>query len=81
MLNLFQDFYFKKYISTLLKACVRYFHQIFIFSPTDSPLKTMKNAFYFIQKALFVLAIFNFLYFFPSLFFYLSAVALEDDQR
>ena len=31
-----------------LKACVRYFHQIFIFSPNDSPSKTMKNAFYFI---------------------------------
>ena len=53
----------------LLKACVRYFHQIFIFSPNDSPSKTMKNAFYFIQKALFVLEIFKFLYFCPSLFF------------
>ena len=31
-----------------VKACVRYFHQIFIFSPNDSPSKTMKNAFYFI---------------------------------
>ena len=31
-----------------LKACVHYFHQIFIFSPNDSSLKTMKNAFYFI---------------------------------
>ena len=30
------------------KACVRYFHQIFIFLPNDSPSKTMKNAFYFI---------------------------------
>ena len=29
------------------KAYVRYFHQIFIFSP-NSPSKTMKNAFYFI---------------------------------
>ena len=28
-----------------IKACVRYFHQIFIFSPYDSPSKTMKNAF------------------------------------
>ena len=33
---------------TNLKACVRYFHQIFIFSPNDSPSKTMKKAFYFI---------------------------------
>ena len=32
----------------VLKTCVRYFHQIFIFSPNDSPSKTMKNAFYFI---------------------------------
>ena len=31
---------------TKLKARVRYFHQIFIFSPNDSPSKTMKNAFY-----------------------------------
>ena len=30
------------------KACVCYFHQIFIFSPNDYPSKTMKNAFYFI---------------------------------
>ena len=32
----------------IIKACARYFHQIFIFSPKDSPSKTMKNAFYFI---------------------------------
>ena len=32
----------------LFKACVHYFHQIFVFSPNDSPSKTMKNAFYFI---------------------------------
>ena len=31
-----------------LKACVRYFYQVFIFLPNDSPLKTMKNVFYFI---------------------------------
>ena len=65
-----------------LKACVYYensgFHQIFIFSPNDSPSKTMKNAFYFIQKALLVLKIFKFLYFCSSLFFCLSAIALED---
>ena len=30
------------------KACVHYFHHIFIFSPNDSPSKTLKNAFYFI---------------------------------
>ena len=32
----------------VFKACVRYFYQIFIFTPNDSPLKTMKNVFYFI---------------------------------
>ena len=31
-----------------VKACVCCSHQIFIFSPNDSPSKTMKNAFYFI---------------------------------
>ena len=31
-----------------LKAYVCYFHQIFIISPNNSPVKTMKNAFYFI---------------------------------
>ena len=46
-------------IVSILKSCVRYFYQIFIFSPTDRPLKTMKNVFYFIEKALFVLEIFR----------------------
>ena len=44
------------------KACVRYFYQIFIFSPNDSSLKTVKNAFYFIQKAIYYI----FCNFFPS---------------
>ena len=30
----------------IFKACVCYFHQIFIFSPNDSLSKTVKNAFY-----------------------------------
>ena len=29
------------------------FYQIFIFLPNDSPLKTMKNVFYFVSKAFF----------------------------
>ena len=53
----------------LFKACVCYFYQIFIFSPNDSPSKTMKNAFYFIKKALFDLQIIKFFYFRPSLLF------------
>ena len=47
-------------LASPFKACVSYFHQIFIFSLNDSPSKTMKNACYFIKKALFVLEIFNF---------------------
>ena len=57
-----------------VNACVHYFYQIFIFSPNDSSSKTMKNAFYFIQKAHFVPKIFIFLYFHCSLFFSLSAI-------
>ena len=36
------------------------FTQIFIFLPNDSPSKTIKNNLYFIEKALFILKIFNF---------------------
>ena len=32
----------------VLKACVCYFWSNFYFSPNDSPLRTMKNVFYFI---------------------------------
>ena len=60
---------FKFLKKSLFKACVRYFYQIFIFSPNDSPSKTMKNAFYFIKKALFSLEIIKFFYFCPSLSF------------
>ena len=42
-----------------------FFIFIFIFSVNGSPLKAIKNVFYFIEKALFVLEIFNFLLFFP----------------
>ena len=65
----------------LLKACVHYFLSNFYFSPNDSPSKTMKNVFYFIEKALFVLKIFKFLYFPLPLFFPLSVIVLEVDQR
>ena len=44
-----------------IKACVCYFYQIFIFSLNDSSSKTMKNVFYFILKALFLLKIFKFM--------------------
>ena len=44
-----------------LKLVSAIFYQIFIFSSNDSPSKTMKNVFYFIEKALFVLKIFKLL--------------------
>ena len=44
-----------------LKLVSAIFYEIFIFSPNYSPSKTIKNVFYFIEKALFVLEIFNFL--------------------
>ena len=51
-----------------LKLVSAIFYQIFIFSPYDSPLKTMKNVSYFIQKALLVLEIFKVLHFLHFLF-------------
>ena len=65
----------------ILKACVRYFLSKFYFSPSDSPSKTMKNAFGFIEKALFVFEIFKFLYIRLPLFFSFSVIALEVDSR
>ena len=50
-----------------LKLLSAIFYQIFIFSSSDRPSKTMKNVFYFILKALFVLEIFKFLELFPFL--------------
>ena len=53
---------------TSLKACVHYFLSNVCFSSNDSLSKSMKNNFYFIWKALFILEIFNFLYFCFPLF-------------
>ena len=64
-----------------VKACVCYLLPNCYFLPNDSPFKTMKNVFYFIWKALFVPEIFRFLYSHLSLFFSLSAIALEVDQK
>ena len=44
-----------------LKLVSAIFYQIFIFLPNGSPSKTVKNIFYFIQKAFFVLEILKFL--------------------
>ena len=47
--------------NTYLSLCPLFFYQILIFSSSDWPSKTMKNVFYFILKALFILKIFKFL--------------------
>ena len=63
---------YRRWILICLKFVSAIFYQIFIFSPKDSTLRTMKNVFCFIWKALFVLEIFKFLYFFP---FFLSTLS------
>ena len=59
---------YKYTVSTfvLLKLVTTIFYQILIFSPNDSPSKTIKNVFYFIEKALFVLEISKFLFLFHT---------------
>ena len=69
------------FLKQIIKACVRYFLSNFYFLPNNSPSKTMKNVFYFIEKTLFILEIFKFLYFHLPLFFTLSAIALKVDPR
>ena len=46
---------------SFLKLVSAIFYEIFIFSPNDSPSKAIKNVFYSIKKALFILEIFKFL--------------------
>ena len=41
-------FQFDECQGSIFKACVRHFLLNFYFSPKESPLKTMKSAFYFI---------------------------------
>ena len=48
-------------LSKKLKLVSAIFYQIFIFSPHDVLSKTIKNVFYLIKKALFVLEILKFL--------------------
>ena len=66
-------------VGNVFKASVRYFLSNLYFSLNDSPSKSMRNVFYFIEEALFVLEIFK-LYFRLPLFFSLSAIALEVDR-
>ena len=53
-------------IQNYLKLVSATFYEICIFSPNDNLSKTMKNVFYFILKAPFLLKIFNYCNFFPS---------------
>ena len=66
-------------VGNVFKASVRYFLSNLYFSLNDSPSTSMRNVFYFIEEALFVLEIFK-LYFRLPLFFSLSAIALEVDR-
>ena len=38
---------FKRETASIVKACIHYFYQIFIFSPNDRPSRTIKNVFSF----------------------------------
>ena len=67
----------KNIFLVVLQLVSAIFIKVLFFSPNDSPSKTMKNAFYFIYEALFVLKIFKFLYSHLPLFFSLSSIALE----
>ena len=64
---------------SILKACVHYFLSNFYFSPNDSPFKTMKSFLFYLKSSFPSEDIF--LYFHLPLFFFLSAIALEIDQR
>ena len=48
-------------INEILKLVLAIFYEILIFSLNDSHSKTVKNIFYSIEKALFVLEIFKFM--------------------
>ena len=65
---IFVIFIYIKFKKQLLKACYRcFFFQIFIFSPSERSSKILKNVFYFMEKSLFVLEIFRYLYVFSFL--------------
>ena len=61
-------FFFFLFFLYSFQAYVCYFFQIFIFSSNDSPSKIIKNIFYFMGKALFVLKIFKYFVIFSLLF-------------
>ena len=52
-------------ITAKVKACVCYFHQIFIFSQNDSPSKTVKKCFLFHLKSSFLSCDIHFFVIFP----------------
>ena len=49
----------KQYYQSYLKLVSAIYYQTFIFSPNESPSKTIKQVLHFINKALCVLKIFN----------------------
>ena len=57
------DFASNSLILSEFKACVRYFLSNFYFFTKWQPFKNHENVFYFIDEALFLLEIFNFLWF------------------
>ena len=74
--------YPEKIVDTSFNAFYQNFISKYYFFPNDEKWsKTMKNAFYFIKKALFILKIFKFLYIHFPPFFSPSAIALEVDSR
>ena len=72
----------EKIVDTSFNAFYQNFISKYYFFPNDEKWsKTMKNAFYFIKKALFILKIFKYLYIHFPPFFSPSAIALEVDSR
>ena len=65
----------------ILKACVRYFFQILIFSPNDSPFKNCEKCFLFHLKSSFRSRDIQVFVYSSSPLFSLSAIALEVDSR
>ena len=68
-------------LCTVFKACVCYFFDKFLFFTKWQPFKNYEKRFLFNLKSSFRFEIFKFLYFRLSLFFSLSAIALELDPR
>ena len=64
----------------VLQACVHYFHQMLIFSPSDSPSKNYEKCFLFHLKSSLRSRDIQIFVFLSFRLFCLSAIALEDDR-